>query len=108
MKPEQSCGYHAMRLLFQAAPHVREYYSRSFKQEQDLYLPKSGRYGEISILPGDLGKDARGKGDAWTPAVLMQEGRQAAIEAGENTDPATSFALAYTLPQRGILLILKV
>lgn len=88
---EQRFAYHASRLLYQLGPRLHAHFDRSFRQEQDLYLPRAGRAGERHILPEGLGKEAQGRGRAWDPAELVRRGREKAAEAGrDNPDPETS------------------
>lgn len=89
--PEQRFSYHATRLVYQKAPHLREHLDREFSREADLYVPVSGRTSEDDrhVLPGDLGLTSTGHGTPWAPTTLIEQGRAAATLAGTpNPDPA--------------------
>lgn len=85
LSAERRFGYHAMRLIYQQAPQLREHLARPFHREQDLYTPRAGRIGQEDrhILPADLGLDARGRGQPWKPSDLVAEGRAEAVAAGD-------------------------
>jgi hypothetical protein len=82
LDPAQRLCRHQMRLIFQLAPYLREHFSRSFKREEDLYLPRAVRTGERHVLPDNLGKDSQGRGKPWGPAELLARGRERALQSG--------------------------
>ena len=84
MSAEARFSYHAMRLIFQHAPRLREHLGRSFSRRADLSLTaaeKGGRDGR-SILPARIGLDREGHGRRWSVAELLEQGRDRAIAAG--------------------------
>ena len=88
-------SYHAMRLIFQHAPLLREHLGRSFKRESDLVVAgaeRAGRGGK-DILPERIGLDPEGRGSRWTVPGLLRRGRAHAVEAGDpNPDPERCIA----------------
>ena len=92
---EWRSSYHAMRLIFQRAPLLREHLARSFKRESDLVVAgaeRAGR-GRKDILPERIGLDPGGRGRRWTVAELIRHGRAHAVAAGDpNPDPARCIA----------------
>jgi len=89
-------SYHAMRLIYQQAPGLREHLDRSFKCEQDLHVPKAGRIDQdvAHILPAGLGLDAKGNGVPWKPGDLIEHGQSEAAERGlVKADQATVIRL---------------
>lgn len=92
----QRYSYHAMRLLYQLAPKLREHLNRSFSRAQDLYVPRPGRItqDQASVLPANIGQDARGQGQPWTDGELIAHGREKARLAGdESADTAKCIRL---------------
>jgi hypothetical protein len=87
---ERRSTYRVMQLLYQLAPHLREHFGRSFRNPTDLYLPGARNR---HILPVDIGLNRDGRGAAWTPAELMKQGRNKAVELKVNPDPATCIRL---------------
>lgn len=80
---EQHFSYHAMRLVYQLAPRLREHLIRGFRRLNDLYIPRPARVGgEINVLPDDIGLDARGRGHHWTVPQLADAGRATATDLG--------------------------
>lgn len=103
LSAEQRYSYHAMRLIYQQAPRLREHLDRSFHREQDLYIPRAGRIGQEDkhILPDDLGLDAGGHGHPWNPRELIAEGRAAALAEGTSSPvEADSIRLGLTVAAR--------
>lgn len=84
---EQHSGYHAMRLIYQLAPRLRENLVRGFRRLEDLYIPRPARIGdEIHILPDDMRLNTQGGDHRWTVPQLAAAGREAAADV-EIADP---------------------
>ncbi len=92
--PEQRFSDRAMRLFYQMSPGFREHLDRTFTRESDFYVPRGGH-----ILPAELGLDAAGRGEPWTPRGLIARGRAEAVTP-ENVDNATGIRLGLTAAAR--------
>jgi len=86
LSDQQRFSYHAMRLIFQHAPRLREHLSRSFSIVADLTIPavEKGGWDGGDILPARIGLDRDGPGPRWTVAELLEQGRDQALADGES------------------------
>lgn len=94
LSAEQRSSYNVMRLVFQHAPRLREHLERGFAREADLRVPRPEQAGlGQDILPVTLGLDGQRRGARWTVAELLEQGRAAAVAAG-NRSPDTAHCIA--------------
>jgi hypothetical protein len=85
LNAEHRSSYHAMRLIYQHAPRLREHLTRRFVRDGDLRVTKSERGGRDSadILPLQLGLDREGSGQRWAISELLERGRNYAVGVGQ-------------------------
>ena len=100
---ETRFSYDAMRLIFQHAPRLREYLTRSFAREVDLVIPGLERAGRDArdIIPDRIGLGRGNRNRRWTVANLLNKGRAHAVAAGEkNPNPSRCIAAGLLVAAR--------
>jgi|GEM_PF-1501368 len=85
MEGAQSQSYHVMRMIWQKAPYLQEHLCRTFRRKCDLHVtvPERPSQDVVHILPEHLGRMADSDSPGWSVAELMQHGRAAAVNAGQ-------------------------
>lgn len=80
LDPVHRSTYRVMRMVFQMAPALQEFFERDFRNEQSLYVARSDT--ERTVLPSTLGLSPGRDGHAWDVSGLMSEGRRRAQMLG--------------------------